>query len=371
MKDVATQYNIGKYVKFNTTVETATWDEEEGVWRLRLLGPDGQNYEDTCHVLVNGSGVLNEFKWPDIPGLQSFKGKLMHSARWDSKYDLTGKRVAVVGGGSSSVQIIPNIQPKVGKLFAFLRSPVWITTGFGAKYAGPGGTNFAYPEEQIKDFVDNPETHAKYSRDVEGELNKRFALMHLKSKDQAASRELVADIMADKLGHDETLTKHLTPPFALGCRRMTPGSGYLESLRADNVQVVPKSVVRLTENSIIDESGEEHEVDVVVCATGFDTTFTPHFKTYGRNNAEIHKQFGSFPIGYSKFYNSFYNDSFTYSLDSGNCSREFPQSFPLHRPQRPSFTLQHPPRPRMVHPLRLPGHRKATDGKHQSHRSQA
>jgi cation diffusion facilitator CzcD-associated flavoprotein CzcO len=122
--------------------------------------------------------------------------------------------------------------------------------------------------------------------------------MHLKAKDQELSRNLVADIMAEQLGHDETLTKQLIPPFALGCRRMTPGSGYLQSLKADNVQVIPKSATKLTETGIIDADGNEHEVDVVICATGFDTSFTPHFKVYGRRNAEIHEQFGDFPIGY-------------------------------------------------------------------------
>ena len=298
MKDTAVKYDLEKYIKFKCKVESATWDEGAGLWRLKILGPDGDYFEDACHVLVNGSGVLNNLKWPDIPGIDEFKGKRMHSARWDHNYDMTGKRVAVLGGGSSAVQIIPSIQPKVGKLFAFLRSSVWVTTGFGAKYAGPGGTNFKYSKDQIDEFVTNPEKHEEYSRDVEGELNKRFTLMHLKSTDQAASRNLVAGIMADKLGHDEKLTKHMIPQFALGCRRMTPGSGYLESLRAENVEVVPKSAMRLTEKGVVDESGIEHEVDAIVCATGFTTSFTPHFQTYGRNGAEIHKQFGDFPVGY-------------------------------------------------------------------------
>lgn len=101
----------------------------------------------------------------------------------------------------------------------------------------------------------------------------------MKAKDQKASRELVADIMAEQLGHDETLTKQMIPPFALGCRRMTPGSGYLQSLRAENVEVIPQSALRLTETGIVDESGVEHEVDVVVCATGKKTTTTYQ---YGR-----------------------------------------------------------------------------------------
>ena len=101
----------------------------------------------------------------------------MHSAKWDATYDLKGKTVAVIGGGSSAVQIIPSIQPTVSKLYAFLRSPVWITTGFGAKYAGPGGTNFTYSEEQKNEWVEHPDKHAQYCRDIEGELNKRFTLV--------------------------------------------------------------------------------------------------------------------------------------------------------------------------------------------------
>lgn len=241
--------------------------------------------------------MLNSWKYPDIPGLDLFKGKLMHSARWDNDYDLTGKRVAVIGGGSSAVQIVPSIQPTVGKLYAFLRSPVWVTTGFGAKHAGPGGTNFEYTEEQIQKWKDDPESYQQYTRDVEGELNKRFNLMHMHSKDQKNSREIIANIMNDRIGNEE-ISKRLVPNFALGCRRMTPGQGYLESLSKENVEVIPESALRLTETGIVDESGIEHEVDVVICATGFDTSFTPHFKMTGRNNADIKEQFGEFPVGY-------------------------------------------------------------------------
>lgn len=139
-KDVATKYDLEKYVKFDTIVESATWNDEEGVWHLSILGPDGSHYEDTCDILVNGSGVLksvsssestntgvdstknnanrasSSWKYPKIPGLDLYKGKLMHSARWDAKYDLTGKTVAVIGGGSSAVQIVPSIQPSESHL---------------------------------------------------------------------------------------------------------------------------------------------------------------------------------------------------------------------------------------------------------------
>lgn len=296
-KDVAAKYDLEKYVQLKTTVESATWDDDAGQWRLRILTPEGTHVDDSCDVLISGSGVLNSWKYPEIPGLDLFKGKLMHSAKWDNSYDLTGKTVAVVGGGSSAVQIIPKIQPKVGKLFAFLRSPVWITTGFGAKYAGPGGTNFQYTAEQIKLFNENPDEYTKYCRGIEGELNKRFNLMHMHSQDQKNSRGLIADIMREKIGNDK-IAKQMVPDFALGCRRMTPGSGYLESLTKDNVEVIHESVTRLTETGIVDETGVEHQVDVVICATGFDTSFTPHFEVKGRNGADIKEQFGDFPKGY-------------------------------------------------------------------------
>lgn len=317
-KDTATKYDLEKYVQLKTTVESATWDEESGQWKLRILTPEGIHVDDWCDILISGSGVLNSWRYPNIPGLDLFKGQLMHSAKWDNSYDLAGKTVAVIGGGSSAVQIIPNIQPTVGKLTAFLRSPVWITTGFGAKYAGPGGTNFKYTPEQLKSFNENPEDYMRYCRSVEGELNKRFNLMHLHSQDQKNSRDLIANMMRDKIGNDK-IAKKMVPDFALGCRRMTPGSGYLESLTKDNVEVIHESVTRLTETGVVDASGVEHEVDVVICATGFDTSFTPHFKVQGRNGADIKQQFGDFPKGYL-----------------GITAENFPNLFLLTGPNSPS-----------------------------------
>lgn len=296
-KDVATKYDLEKYVQLNTVVQVATWDEATGHWKVVVLRQDGKEVHDWCDILISGSGVLNSWQYPKIPGLDLFKGKLMHSAKWDNSYDLAGKTVALIGGGSSAVQIIPNIQPAVGKLLAFLRSPVWITTGFGAKHAGPGGTNFEYSAEQIKKWNEDPEEYTKYARDVEGELNKRFNLMHLESKDQKTSREIIANMMKEKL-NNEKIARKMVPEFALGCRRMTPGSGYLESLSKENVEVIHESATRLTEKGVVDESGVEHEVDVVICATGFDTSFTPQFKVMGRNGADIKEQFGKFPVGY-------------------------------------------------------------------------
>jgi cation diffusion facilitator CzcD-associated flavoprotein CzcO len=390
-KDISIEYQLDRYIKLRTTVREAIWHEDKGRYQVLLVGQDGNEFEDWCDVLLNATGVLNSWKYPDIPGIDKFTGHMMHSAAWDTTYDLTDKTVAVIGGGSSAVQIVPAIQPKVKKLTAFLRSPVWVTTGFGAKHAGPGGTNFEYSTDQIQKWKANPDEYERYCRDVEGELNKRFTLMHTNGKDQAHSRELIANLMSERLNNKE-LEKHLIPNFALGCRRMTPGSRYLECLSESNVEPVHTGVARLTENSVIDDNGEEHFVDVVICATGFNTSFTPHFKVTGRNNAVIKDQFGDFPKAYLSVtvpnFPNFFRKCITtkakrFALMSGTViqrqaipafippnntrallTRNYCDSLP--RPERPGIAQLHPPDHDMVHTVHVSSDREDATREYQS-----
>lgn len=86
--------------------------------------------------------LFSAWKWPSIPGLDSFKGRLFHTARYEEGVDLKGKRVAVIGSGSSGVQTVASIYKDVDKLYHWIRTPTWITAGFGQKFAGPNGSNF-------------------------------------------------------------------------------------------------------------------------------------------------------------------------------------------------------------------------------------
>jgi cation diffusion facilitator CzcD-associated flavoprotein CzcO len=104
--------------------------------------------------------------------------------------------------------------------------------------------------------------------------------------------------MNRQLNNDESLVKHIIPEFALGRRRMTPGSGYLQSLTKENVDVVTSGAVQITENGVVDATGKEHSVDVIICSTGFDTSFAPPYECIGRNGQDLRKKFGDFPKGY-------------------------------------------------------------------------
>jgi cation diffusion facilitator CzcD-associated flavoprotein CzcO len=121
--------------------------------------------------------------------------------------------------------------------------------------------------------------------------------MHLHSTDQKISREYVAASMRKKLGNDPRLTARLIPEFALGCRRMTPGSDYLQSLRRDNVEVITDSAVKFTADGIVDDSGTEMKADVIICATGFDVT-RPSYDIVGRSGRNLGEEWAEFPKGY-------------------------------------------------------------------------
>jgi cation diffusion facilitator CzcD-associated flavoprotein CzcO len=134
---------IAKYIKLQHQIEHVEWDDPAGLWRLKVRNLiTDEVFDDSAQFFVNAGGVLNNWKWPDIPGLKSFKGKLMHSAHYEEGYDLTNKRVAVIGAGSSGVQIVAAIQRKVSHLYHWVRSPIWITAGFAQTWAGRNGANF-------------------------------------------------------------------------------------------------------------------------------------------------------------------------------------------------------------------------------------
>jgi cation diffusion facilitator CzcD-associated flavoprotein CzcO len=118
-------------------------NEEKGKWAVKIEGPQGK-FEDECDVLISATGILNNWKWPDIPGLTDFKGIRVHSATWPEDIDLTGKTVAIIGNGSSAIQIIPKLQKVVKRLDAYARGSTWISpplSGSKVEEHNPGGGN--------------------------------------------------------------------------------------------------------------------------------------------------------------------------------------------------------------------------------------
>ncbi|KAH6884928.1 steroid monooxygenase [Thelonectria olida] len=300
-KDVAEKYDLNKYIQLNHRVVAATWNEEEQMWHIKIQKGDDPNdiIHDKANIFVNASGVLNKWKWPAIPGREKFEGEMLHSANWDDEIELTGKRVGVIGGGSSAVQIVPNIQPAVRSMKCFIRSASWVTGGFGQRFAGKNGTNFHYNEKQREILRNDPKKYLAYRKKIESELNSRFRFILNGSTEQAEARKFAENDMRAKLASKPSVADIIVPKdFAVGCRRPTPGNGYLEALCKDNVSVVSTDIEHFTPKGIKTSDGVEHEFDVIVCATGFDVSWRPQYPTIGRGGINLSDYWRDVPNTY-------------------------------------------------------------------------
>ncbi|KAK2813963.1 hypothetical protein FQN50_000364 [Emmonsiellopsis sp. PD_5] len=304
MRDIVDEEGLMEYIRLRTRVCRAEWVEERSRWVVGLVESDGdgrvvREWEEECDVLLNGNGILNHWKWPDIPGLKTFQGSLFHTAHYPEGFDLKGKRIAVIGSGSSGVQTVASVYKDASKVYTWVRNPTWITAGFGQKFAGPNGSNFAYSEEQKEEWRKNPEEYRKYRKMIEDELNNRFRFTLRNSKESDESNMYAYNEMRTKLGNNESLKDKIIPKnFNVGCRRPTPGNGYLEALVGEKTTCYTDTIGGITPKGFLTSDGTEVEVDVIICATGFDTTFRPRFPIIGLDKADIATRWEKIPETY-------------------------------------------------------------------------
>ncbi|KAK2781498.1 hypothetical protein FQN52_001608 [Onygenales sp. PD_12] len=290
-RDRAEEYGVYEHAKFEHQVAGATWNEDSGKWTVKVENlKTGEMVEDSADVVINCAGVLNKWKWPDIPGLHSFEGTLVHTARYPQDLDLKGKTVAVIGAGSSAIQVVPTIQPVVKSLISFNRSPTWIAPQF-AGHLATDGRNTTYAEEQKEKFRKDRQSLVEYRKEIDQAINSRFPNFYKGSEEQKMSRGIVEKGMRERLAKmDPELREMLIPDFDVGCRRVTPGDGYLEALQEDNVQVVRTRIDEITKEGVVTADGKVYQVDVIITATGYDTSYVPAFPLTGRNGVDLGKR---------------------------------------------------------------------------------
>ncbi|KAL2009965.1 hypothetical protein VTN00DRAFT_5772 [Thermoascus crustaceus] len=318
LEDVCEQHDLWQYIKVSHKVVGAKWVEERQVWEVTVTRTDGRDLvisspgvtegetDDTwveeCDVFVNAGGFFNNWKWPSIPGREQFKGRSLHTAHWphDADKDIDGKTVALIGNGSSGIQVLPAIIDRVEKIYVHIRSPTWIIARIGEKFAGPKGTTLVFTEEQKKRWREHPEEYLKYRKDVENDVNERFLMYMDHTPEQEAARKYCVENLAEKLkqGGKPEWIEPLTPDFAVGCRRPTPGTGYLEALMSPKCELVWGDVTAFTENGLRSINGVESHVDTVICATGFELSCAPRFPIIGRNNMDLQQCWHKAPESY-------------------------------------------------------------------------
>jgi len=258
LRKCADDYGVMPHIRFGHEIHEARWDDEDQIWRVQT-----SHGEYTADILISGMGALCEPSIPALKGLETFKGKTFHSARWDHDYDLRGKRVAVIGTGASSIQFVPEIQKQVEKLTLFQRTPAWVIPRMDRKVTDIEKDLFRkYPimQQAVRKAI-----YARREAFVVGMRNpalmgvvEKFALSYL-----------------ERNVPDPVLRKKLTPDFRIGCKRILISRDYLPSLTQPNVEVVTEGIAEVREHSVVTADGVEHEVDAIIFGTGFKVTEMP------------------------------------------------------------------------------------------------
>ncbi len=295
-KRTVEKWELDRGVRCGHKVERAEWDEERGKWMLEVRNKDGV-VKDECDILVSAIGFLSQWRWPDIPGIDGYEGHLCHSAVWDKAFKWDGKRIAVIGNGSSAIQIMPQVVEKAEHVTNFIRRPTYITPGLGSSMIG-GEVQYHYSEEEKRKFREDPEELKRYRKQIQAGSNRSFDMFTKDSKAQVAGKKATADQMRAKLGDNEELANKLTPDYEVGCRRATPGPGYLEAFTRDNVSLVTERIEGIEAKGIRTGDGTLHEVDAIVCATGFQVDHRPPWPFIGRDGLTLAEAWKDEPTSY-------------------------------------------------------------------------
>jgi cation diffusion facilitator CzcD-associated flavoprotein CzcO len=276
LKDIVKKHDLEQYIRYDSDIIQCIFDENGGFWTLT----DRKGRSTQAKVMIGAQGPLNRIALPNIAGRERFLGKMMHSADWDTAYDLRGKRVAVIGTGASSVQIVPVIAPEVADLTVFQRRAAWVSDRKDKPIS----------EEKKILFKEKPQELAKLRRiiywflEVRGWLFTGNRLVYWLMQRQCL-RKLKTEV------HDAALRQKLTPDYNIGCKRLLSTDDYLPTFNRENVHLETEKIQEITADSIITANGKTHTIDVIIYCTGFDAAEIKHDRQiFGRQNRELYSE---------------------------------------------------------------------------------
>ena len=254
MQKVAERHGVLAHIRLATRITEARFEETSGHWHFAT------EHGDTLRsrFFVCSTGPLNQPRWPDIPGLERFKGKRMHSARWDHAHAMAGERVAVIGTGSTASQLVPPLAEQAAQLHVFQRTANWVLPRMDRRYNGIDRALAHFPPYAAlvrRSWVQLLELGRRGFD--EGTLARR-------TMQRTAAQHL------ERAVRDPALRAKLTPPYPLGCKRIIYSNDFYPALVRPNVELVTEPIERFTAHGIVTTDGRERSIDTLVCATGFD-----------------------------------------------------------------------------------------------------
>ena len=313
---VTKRLDLRKHIQFRTKVESAHFDEASGRWRVTT---DRGDTLDT-QFLVTCCGTLGAPLATKFPGQETFKGEIFHTARWPKNpVELAGKRVGVVGNGSTGIQVIQTIASEVEKLTVFIRTPQYVIPMKNPKYSAADAEEYKAQFDFRRELV--PHTFAGFDYDVEhtwADLTPQkrrevleslwdvgsmkfwvgsFAEIFFDSEVNEEVSEFVREKMRARL-RDPKLCELLIPTdYGFGTNRVPLEQNYLEVFHRPNVEIVSvrdNPIVGMAPEGVRTADGKIHEVDVVILATGFDaaTGALTRIDIKGRDGRRLRDEWG-------------------------------------------------------------------------------
>lgn len=299
LEHVAQKYKVHDIEKYNHRLDGANWIEEEGYWVLKLTHTvKNVSFEDTADFVLQATGILNAWDMPEIKGITTFKGKLMHTAGYDDSVvkDWSNVRLGVIGNGASGIQVVTTLQPKVKHLTLYARNKSWVAGRQDHDLMKElnmdlDADNPEFPSEVRERFAKDPEFHKTFRVRSERAQAAQHALTQ---KDHPLAIEfgkILTASMSKELKAKPDIAEKLIPNWPVCCRRMNPAPGYLKAISQSNVDTLWDPIEEITETGIRTKSGATQELDVIICATGFRNVWIPPFHVVGRNGATFAEKY--------------------------------------------------------------------------------
>lgn len=250
IRRTVTEHDLWPHIRLNTGVESASWDDDDGVWRVALSTGEVVDAD----VVISGQGMFGELRYPDIAGRDTFAGVAMHTGAWDPSVDLAGKRVAVIGSAASAVQSIPEIAKVAERLHVVQRSANWVLPK----------EDVPHTPEQLDQWSDPAELQAYH----DAIMSFLLPSAPFSNPEINGAAEWIAACAIEQVD-DPDVRRRLTPSTPWGCLRPLFSNDYYPTFNRPNVELVTDPVERITATGLVTADGVERPVDVIVFATGY------------------------------------------------------------------------------------------------------
>ncbi len=285
LRTVSIESGVRRHIRFGAEVVAATLDEPSTQWHVLLA--DGETL--TVDVLICATGQLSRPKLPDVPGRDAFAGAQFHSAEWDHAVELAGKRVVVVGGGASAVQVVPAIADEVEHLTVVQRSPSWVVNKYD--------WNPSRVERALLRRI--PSLQRLYHQAMWWWFESRYPIVLRKADPARRAWERLRKRSIRRIVKDPQKVAAVTPDYALGCNRVLLSSEWYPTLARPDVDVVGAGVAAMTPAGVVTSDGQEVAADVVVWCTGFTATeYLAPIQITGRDGVDIREAWADGPEAY-------------------------------------------------------------------------